>query len=182
MPEFSFVLGNPPDPEADVRQTLEFIRKVKRVNPSAEIILYIYTPVPLAGELYDQARANGFQFPETLEEWISPAWLDFSQRRNTHVSWVEDPLRRAASRFRARAQRLLSRRAPTRRLARPVALAAEGGKRLALPLAGLPVSRSSCGRCRRSSRTSDPRRADSSGMSTVASSNSARSPGASSPA
>ena len=34
MPEFSFVLGNPPDPEADARQTLEFIRKVKRVNPS----------------------------------------------------------------------------------------------------------------------------------------------------
>ncbi|HEX5415875.1 MAG TPA: radical SAM protein, partial [Chloroflexota bacterium] len=28
VPEFSFVLGNPPDPEADVRQTLEFIREV----------------------------------------------------------------------------------------------------------------------------------------------------------
>src|SRR5205807_2162653 len=33
VPEFSFVLGNPPDPEGDVRGTLEFIRKVKRVNP-----------------------------------------------------------------------------------------------------------------------------------------------------
>ena len=94
VPEFSFVLGNPPDPDADVRQTIEFIRKVKRVNPSAEIILYTYTPVPLAGELYDQARAAGFRFPETLEEWISPAWLDFAQRRNNHVPWLEDPLRR----------------------------------------------------------------------------------------
>src|SRR5690606_5269512 len=46
VPEFSFVLGNPPDPEADVRQTLEFIRTVKRVNPDAEIIFYMYTPVP----------------------------------------------------------------------------------------------------------------------------------------
>jgi radical SAM superfamily enzyme YgiQ (UPF0313 family) len=94
VPEMSFVLGNPPDPEADVRQTIEFIRKVKRVNPAVEIILYMYTPVPLAGELYDQARAEGFHFPETLEEWISPAWREFSQRRSTHVPWLKDPVRR----------------------------------------------------------------------------------------
>src|SRR4029079_16994121 len=49
VPEMSFVVGNPPDPEADVLQTLEFIRQVKRVNPRTEIILYMYTPVPLAG-------------------------------------------------------------------------------------------------------------------------------------
>ncbi|MFQ5343089.1 MAG: B12-binding domain-containing radical SAM protein [Anaerolineae bacterium] len=94
IPEFSFVLGNPPDPEADVRQTIEFIRKVKRINPATETILYMYTPVPLAGELYEQARASGFQFPETLEEWISPEWQEFSQRRSTQMPWLQDPLRR----------------------------------------------------------------------------------------
>src|SRR5262249_56107842 len=72
VPEFSFVLGNPPDPEADVRQTLEFIRKVKRVNPASEIILYTYTSVPLSGELYEQAKANGFPSPNTLHYCISP--------------------------------------------------------------------------------------------------------------
>jgi radical SAM superfamily enzyme YgiQ (UPF0313 family) len=94
VPEFSFVLGNPPEPEADTRQTIEFIRKVKRINPAIEIILYMYTPVPLAGELYDQAKAEGFQFPETLEEWVSPDWREFSQRRSTHVPWLKDPVRR----------------------------------------------------------------------------------------
>jgi anaerobic magnesium-protoporphyrin IX monomethyl ester cyclase len=93
IPEFSFVLGNPPDPVGDARQTVEFIRRVKRTNPSAEIILYTYTPVPLAGELYDQAKASGFQFPETLDEWINPRWQEFAQRRNIHVPWVKDPLR-----------------------------------------------------------------------------------------
>ena len=42
---------------------IEFIRKVKQVNPRTEIILYMYTPVPLSGVLYEQARAvcpNGF--------------------------------------------------------------------------------------------------------------------------
>ena len=94
VPEMSFVLGNPPDHEADVRQTIEFIRKVKRVNPDVEIILYMYMPVPLAGELYEQARTEGFQFPETLEVWISPEWQEFSQRRSANVPWLRDPVRR----------------------------------------------------------------------------------------
>jgi radical SAM superfamily enzyme YgiQ (UPF0313 family) len=99
VPEFSFVLGNPPDPETDVRRTLEFIRRIKRINPDSEIILYMYTPVPLAGELYEQARSEGFQFPETLEEWISPEWQEFSQRRSTLMPWLQDPLRRRVRNF-----------------------------------------------------------------------------------
>jgi anaerobic magnesium-protoporphyrin IX monomethyl ester cyclase len=93
IPEFSFVMGNPPDPEADVRGTIEFIKKVKKVNPKSEIIMYMYTPVPLAGELYEQARAEGFAFPETLEAWSEPAWEEFSQRRSTTMPWVQDGLR-----------------------------------------------------------------------------------------
>ncbi|MBI5566995.1 MAG: B12-binding domain-containing radical SAM protein, partial [Chloroflexi bacterium] len=94
VPEMSFVLGNPPEPDRDVARTIEFIRTVKRVNPATEIILYTYTPVPLAGELYEQAKAEGFAFPETLEEWISPAWAEFSQRRSAHLPWLHDPVRR----------------------------------------------------------------------------------------
>lgn len=99
VPEFSFVVGNPPDPEADTRGTLGFIREVKRVNPRSEIILYMYTPVPLAGDLFEQARAEGFRFPETLEEWVSPGWHEFSQRRSANVPWVDDPLRRRVRDF-----------------------------------------------------------------------------------
>jgi len=94
VPEMSFVLGNPPEPDRDVAQTIEFIRTVKRVNPATEIILYTYTPVPLAGELYEQAKAEGFAFPETLDEWISAEWADFSQRRSAHLPWLRDPVRR----------------------------------------------------------------------------------------
>ena len=94
IPEFSFVLGNPPEPEKDTEDTLRFIRKVKQVNPKAEIIMYLYTPVPLSGNLYEQARADGFSFPESLEEWISEEWLEFTQRRSVTMPWVQDPLRR----------------------------------------------------------------------------------------
>jgi radical SAM superfamily enzyme YgiQ (UPF0313 family) len=93
IPEFSFVLGNPPDPEGDVRGTIDFIKRLKKINPQSEIIMYMYTPVPLAGELYDQARAEGFAFPETLDGWCEPAWEEFSQRRSTTMPWVKDDLR-----------------------------------------------------------------------------------------
>jgi radical SAM superfamily enzyme YgiQ (UPF0313 family) len=99
VPEFSFVLGNPPDPEADILTTIEFIRKVKTVNPASEIIMYMYTPVPLAGALYDRAKAAGFQFPETLEGWISPEWAEFAQRRSTHMPWLKDPVRHRLRNF-----------------------------------------------------------------------------------
>lgn len=99
VPEYSFVMGNPPEPEKDVEDTIRFIRKVKQVNPDTEIIMYMYTPVPLSGELFDQAKANGFGFPETLEEWISPEWKDFAQRRSHNLPWIKDPLRRRVHNF-----------------------------------------------------------------------------------
>ena len=93
IPELSFVMGNPPDPEADIRHTIEFIRRVKQIHPATEIIMYMYTPVPLAGELYETAKAEGFRFPATLEEWVSPEWNTFSLRRSTTVPWLGANLR-----------------------------------------------------------------------------------------
>lgn len=93
VPELSFVMGSPPDPEADARQTMEFIRQVKQLNPATEIIMYLYTPVPLAGDLYDEAQSEGFAFPATLEEWVAPDWLNFSQRRSLTMPWIKRPLR-----------------------------------------------------------------------------------------
>jgi radical SAM superfamily enzyme YgiQ (UPF0313 family) len=99
VPELSFVLGNPPDPETDTRRTLEFIRRVKGVNPNAEIVLYMYSPVPLDGELYERAKASGFRFPDTLEEWISPAWQEFAQHRSTTMPWLSDGTRMEVRNF-----------------------------------------------------------------------------------
>lgn len=92
VPELSFVMGNPPEPEKDAHETMEFIRQVKARNPAAEIIMYLYTPVPLAGDLYDEAQAEGFAFPQTLAEWVNPDWLNFSQRRSVMMPWVKRPL------------------------------------------------------------------------------------------
>jgi len=87
VPEFSFILGNPPDARRDVERGIEFIRKVKAVNPHVEIIMYRYDPVPLAGEMWQGALQSGFRFPQTLDEWVDPHWERVQLRRSADIPW-----------------------------------------------------------------------------------------------
>ena len=89
IPEFSFVVGNPPDPLEDIDKTLAFIRRLKEANAETEVVLYFYTPVPLDGTLYDTARAEGFKFPDTLAGWLSGNWRSFSLRRDPETPWLD---------------------------------------------------------------------------------------------
>ncbi len=140
VPEFSFMVGSPPDPKADALGTLEFIRRVKDVNPSSEIIIYFYTPVPLHGDLYDAAVADGFSFPETLEEWNNANWMEFSSRRHSRVPWISEGLRRKIRNF----ERVLNAYYPTstdRRLtgSRRALLRSAGGWRYHARVYGFPL-------------------------------------------
>ncbi|HYM25690.1 MAG TPA: radical SAM protein, partial [Vicinamibacterales bacterium] len=99
VPEFSFVLGCPPNPERDVETAFAFIRRLKRINPSTEIVLYNYTPVPMDGQLYDDARRLGFHFPDTLDDWAAPAWQQLSMRRGDGIPWLDGDIRRRVRNF-----------------------------------------------------------------------------------
>jgi len=93
IPEYSFVLGTPAPTQAEVEAQIDFdiafIKKIKRINPLTEIVIYIYSPVATEGsELYNQALAKGFHFPEKLEDWISPAWENFDLRKNPLTPWL----------------------------------------------------------------------------------------------
>lgn len=94
IPEYSFVLGLPGKNEAAVNEQIdediEFIKKIKKVNPSTEIIIYLYSPVPTKGSaLYERIEQSGFRFPETLEDWISPLWENFDLRKNPLTPWLK---------------------------------------------------------------------------------------------
>lgn len=88
IPEFSFVIGNPRDPERDTRETLRFIRKIKRLNPRSEIIMYHYTPVPQRAAMYGGAEAK-IAFPDTPEEWATRKWMDFTLRIDPNTPWMK---------------------------------------------------------------------------------------------
>lgn len=99
VPEFSFVVGNPPDPAADLAQTLSFIRRVKQVNPATEIILYVYSPVPMEGGFFEAAQTNGFAFPDTLDGWVSDRWQAFALRRDPATPWSHGDVRKRVRDF-----------------------------------------------------------------------------------
>ncbi len=97
VPEFSFVVGNPPDPERDLRDTLEFIRRLKSINEAAEIILYVYSPV--AGPRAAVGEHSEFSFPETLDEWIDERWQSFALRRDPRTPWAPPSIRQRVRDF-----------------------------------------------------------------------------------
>ena len=99
VPEFSFVVGNPPDPESDLAQTLSFIRRLKQVNDATEIILYVYSPVPMDGNFYEAAQNEGFSFPDTLEGWVSDKWHTFALRRDPSTPWSHGEVRQKVRDF-----------------------------------------------------------------------------------
>ena len=91
IPEFSFVLGSPSDDvDRSIDNDIEFIKKVKQINPEAEIIIYIYSPVNYEdSEMSLASKMKGFEYPATLEEWTSDKWKSFDLRKKTMTPWLK---------------------------------------------------------------------------------------------
>jgi radical SAM superfamily enzyme YgiQ (UPF0313 family) len=98
IPEFSFVLGNPNDPERDTRETLRFIRRIKQVNPDSEIIVQHYTPTPQRGKMYGDIDGK-FSFPDSPAEWATKRWMDFTLRIDTSAPWLRKKTRKLIDNF-----------------------------------------------------------------------------------
>ena len=104
--KFEVIAGPPPeDPEGETEATFRFIRRVKRLHPATEIMLYIYTPLPpsphIAGSVHAKVTRNAamlrdqehrpLQFPRTAEEWSRPEWVTYWS--HTDAPWLTDRLR-----------------------------------------------------------------------------------------
>jgi radical SAM superfamily enzyme YgiQ (UPF0313 family) len=108
VPEFSFVLGNPRDPERDVREQIDFIRKVKALCPEAEIVVQHYIPVPQRETMYGNVDGK-IEFPSTPDEWATERWLNYTIRTDPRLPWLPPKLKRQIDDF----ERVISSRWPT---------------------------------------------------------------------
>lgn len=103
VPELSFMLAPPQDPEGETERTFEFIRMIKRLHPMTEVMIYIYTPLPLrrdntnaaaaraAAALHDSA-GRPVEFPATADGWAQPHWLGYWCHKD--APWLSERLRR----------------------------------------------------------------------------------------
>ncbi len=78
---FSFVLGFPPKDreqrtnyskfiDKEFHDTLDFIDKIRAIDPRHYCAIYLYTPYP-GSDLFDADVRNGFVPPDSLEGWIN---------------------------------------------------------------------------------------------------------------
>lgn len=98
IPEFSFVVGNPHDPERDTRECLRFIRWIKKINPDSEIILQHYIPVPQRTGMYGNIDGQ-VPFPQTVEEWATEHWYNFTTRQDPVSPWLRTSTKRLIDNF-----------------------------------------------------------------------------------
>jgi radical SAM superfamily enzyme YgiQ (UPF0313 family) len=98
VPEFSFVFGDPDDSDAEIDNTLRFIRQLKRANPAMELISYFYTPTPQRSGTYGGVDPLSGT-PDRLEEWIEPEWVDWMTHVNPQTPWLSSAARRRVEDF-----------------------------------------------------------------------------------
>ena len=103
VPELSFMLAPPQDPEGETEKTFEFIRLIKRLHPATEVMIYIYTPLPrrqeparagsarMPAELLDCA-GRPVVFPRSADEWAEEKWVDYWCHQD--APWMSARLRR----------------------------------------------------------------------------------------
>lgn len=108
IPQLSFMLAPPQDPEGETERAFEFIRRIKRVHPRTEIMLYIYTPLPPAPgssnphverSVASLKTADGapLQFPTTARQWAEQSWVEYWCHANT--PWISPQLRQRIQDF-----------------------------------------------------------------------------------
>jgi radical SAM superfamily enzyme YgiQ (UPF0313 family) len=102
IPELSFMLAPPHDPEGETEKTFDFIRHIKRIHPKTEIMLYIYAPLPPApgakNPQVERAVSNlrdsdgaPLVFPTTADGWAETHWLSYWC--HTDVPWLTPRMR-----------------------------------------------------------------------------------------
>jgi anaerobic magnesium-protoporphyrin IX monomethyl ester cyclase len=103
VPELSFMLAPPQDPEGETEKTFEFIRMIKKVHPGTEVMIYIYTPLPrrpddkhpTTARMISEMRDTSGRlviFPRTADEWAQPEWVDYWCHQS--APWLSERLRK----------------------------------------------------------------------------------------
>lgn len=98
VPEFSIIFGNPKDPERDTKECIQFIRKLKRLNPDAEIVFQHYTPVPQREGMYGGVE-DQIQFPLSPDEWATERWQRFATQKDPATPWLRRRTKRLIDNF-----------------------------------------------------------------------------------
>ncbi len=92
-PVFSFMAGFPSETIDQVKETLSLMNTLVEENPSAKVVLSIFSPFP-GTPLFDICVERGMKNPQRLEEWIDLEYskINYSESNKTReeIEFLED--------------------------------------------------------------------------------------------
>ncbi len=109
-------------PKAETEKTFQFVREVKTHPSAAEIVLYVYTPLPPSPHALDKVHpraresaarirdvgGNPVQFPMRARDWARPEWVSYWCHND--APWLSAALAATHPRFQHRPRLPLIRR------------------------------------------------------------------------
>jgi anaerobic magnesium-protoporphyrin IX monomethyl ester cyclase len=93
IPDYSFTIGYPPDPEKDLIKTFNLIKSLKKITPSATVMLYRYTPYQNS-----EYEPSTVLFPASWEGWCESKWSRYSLTESENP-WFKINLKRMTDNF-----------------------------------------------------------------------------------
>jgi anaerobic magnesium-protoporphyrin IX monomethyl ester cyclase len=81
---FSIIVGFPGERPESILETLEVVKKLRKMSGNFSMSIYYYKPYP-GNKIADELSSRGYQFPQGLEEWS-----DFDYVDSGKSDWLTD--------------------------------------------------------------------------------------------
>jgi radical SAM superfamily enzyme YgiQ (UPF0313 family) len=88
-PVYSFMVGFPSENINQVKETLALMEILVETNPSAKVVLALFSPFP-GTPLFDVCIRKGMPYPKSLEDWID---LEYSKINYTQSNKTREEIR-----------------------------------------------------------------------------------------
>jgi len=85
------IFGTPGETPEDIKQTIEYIKEIKAINPNFYVSTTFFMPLP-GTEMAEACKAYGYKEPETLQGWAELGSNTHYSYNEYHSSmWIQEP-------------------------------------------------------------------------------------------